>query len=917
MIHLFRRTVVYSFLCVSFEFFLFCLFFFFFFSHLFPFEVQADCFRSPTLMNSVPLHFLQRRSIGGQGRLLSDVEAGFLLRDIFELSYSIRTINRAIEKWLEIRDRVGQTFVQLLSNFGNEMQLFQMISISATHPGSLFLYRWFMDPRIVHQVFSGFLGRVSKRFEECRTEMRGKILGVLRRLVMGDRHFEASSGFFVKATGLPNLVLMGVLLILAAADLSIGQTQDCMYHLMLLFEVHEFESYARVSRHNAFLLGTLHIQALLLLKEVVSTVLFDSRMSCAISEIIFEKYRKLPAICLARDGYSYLERDHGMSTLWVQVLLDRAAYLKVKRQKTAKVLGAIAAAMIVAGWDGKKETEPVSGRKESARNGSKPDGGDSTTSPSTSSAGGPEESRSEDYTLQTKLNYVLRTPKVMDLFKLFCVQTFCDENVDCWLGIREYETLPNDQTLMRDKAQKLWQEFFVESAERPININQDVRVFLHDRIFGERVLNPYIFQEAGRSLETLMGGEILKHFFTSNLFKINVSKEELSNGLKRMHLESRSQLVPQTFSEEDSDVLVHELYKGPTPSVQLQVLRLASRLGANIFSCFVASHGLVLLKETGVLGSSECLMYADRLLTASLAVGSLIFVCNKLVPNVAKLLEYDRKMMRRIVDHAADLVSIFNDTRKKEFLPVAAQSSSSLSCAFIFEELSMLIRTRRSKDIGRIQQLLEMSSFGQHDLRLSAFVFELASGRVQRNKVKDSENLLFDEVKRLGGLLKDNSAETTDRAKLARASCEMFLLLLKSLISLNGKRAREAVVFCQSLVLASPYQDALLLVLAKFYDFVGEEDKAEEFYRAILSMEPPIANLVTFDNCYSFVFAMIRVGELTLSPPMLRACVAMIGELPHRERLAGLRRRCIRELLRIKDSNAQKKSQPENEWLVH
>jgi hypothetical protein len=89
----------------------------------------------------------------------------------------------------------------------------------------------------------------------------------------------------------------------------------------------------------------------------------------------------------------------------------------------------------------------------------------------------------DQVTLQLKLNYVLRTPKLMDLFKLFCVQTFCDENVDCWVQIEKFSSFdPKEQVELKKLAISIWEEFFLEAAERPVNITQDVRKYLKVQI---------------------------------------------------------------------------------------------------------------------------------------------------------------------------------------------------------------------------------------------------------------------------------------------------------------------------------------------------------------------------------------------------------------------------------------------------
>ena len=57
------------------------------------------------------------------------------------------------------------------------------------------------------------------------------------------------------------------------------------------------------------------------------------------------------------------------------------------------------------------------------------------------------------------------------------------------------------------------------------------------------MLNPFVFQDAQRSLEGLMSGEILKHFLTSNLFKVNIMKEEMEAGIREVHIKSKSRIT--------------------------------------------------------------------------------------------------------------------------------------------------------------------------------------------------------------------------------------------------------------------------------------------------------------------------------------------------------------------------------------
>jgi hypothetical protein len=90
----------------SFFFFFFCFLSSLFFSSslsphcgLFFSILLTDCYRNPNLSISIPVHFLQRKH-QLQGRVLSDAEAAFHLKDIFKLAYSVTTFNEGVERWL-------------------------------------------------------------------------------------------------------------------------------------------------------------------------------------------------------------------------------------------------------------------------------------------------------------------------------------------------------------------------------------------------------------------------------------------------------------------------------------------------------------------------------------------------------------------------------------------------------------------------------------------------------------------------------------------------------------------------------------------------------------------------------------------------------------------------------------------------
>jgi hypothetical protein len=154
-----------------------CFFFVFFLFFCFIFS-----FRYPALATSVPVHFLQRKASVHQGKLLSEAEACFLMKDVFELCYEVPVFNQVsffwdrkwsvfgfvfltsflkgllfgmfcmlvkkrkktpqgLQKWLELRDRVVGTMVQLLSEATSDAyaQEFAMMQTIALNPGAAFV----------------------------------------------------------------------------------------------------------------------------------------------------------------------------------------------------------------------------------------------------------------------------------------------------------------------------------------------------------------------------------------------------------------------------------------------------------------------------------------------------------------------------------------------------------------------------------------------------------------------------------------------------------------------------------------------------------------------------------------------------------------------------------------------------------
>ena len=69
-------------------------------------------------------------------------------------------------------------------------------------------------------------------------------------------------------------------------------------------------------------------------------------------------------------------------------------------------------------------------------------------------------------------------------------------------------------------------------------------------------------------------------------------------------------------------------------SLEMRLLRMASKLGKNLFTIVIFSHALPLLHQRGAVGSSECVTYAQRLLSGSLYLASLVYVTNRIVPAV-------------------------------------------------------------------------------------------------------------------------------------------------------------------------------------------------------------------------------------------------------------------------------------------
>jgi hypothetical protein len=1014
--------------------------------------LQQDCFRYPSLGISVPVHFLQRKWQGQQGRVLAEAEASFLLKEVFDLCLSVPSFNLGLQKWLEMRERVQGTLTQLHSDPNGVLQEHLMMELIGNSPGSYFLMRWFMDQRVLRQSVSGYLAKVHPSFE--RPKPNNKTANIFHRLLFGAKE---TAGFFddVAIVGSPEVVA-GLLIVLANSELSAGKTNEAIVRIGCALELLDLVSRQRqdASSRSIHLLGVQTVEALLTLQRAAGFLL-DKRIQLAAGLKAFELYVLLPkkaeeaqfvrlpaqrrknaqeaaamasaeteeeavaAGLVERYGNTGLHRyrfDYRRMVANSNSLADPREAGNNNQQSTTtsapelpRGVGgekiAIREKLMVsfeAGAKNENNNNASGSVPMAAKRGKMSLGGDgimrgATKQVSNSGNGNNafsqsvraqfmmnqqlkklspvertfwesplwirllldrgtylktemgdnesalffwlkafdaciEETTAKDdklfdmreLTLQLRLNYVLQTPKVRELFKLFCVQTYCDENLDCWTNIETFASVDAiEQNKLKEMAVEIWNEFIVEAAERPVNITADVRKFLKERIFGEKLLNPFVFQEAQRSLEALMGGEILKHFFTSNLFRVNVSREEMTSGIQDIFLESKSKIAQQTFLEEDFDFLFLDqnsetFGQQRVRGVEKRVMMTLPHMGKNIFACTVGANALTVLQEEGVFGSSESVTFANRLLACSLNLGSLLYMCSAIIPRVADLLKCDAKLRRRIYDHAASFYAAFNNINKVEL------------CANVLEEILLLRGKQRSSDLDRLLVLNRATGLG-YQLRLSALLLEAALQHLVRKpfvacqRIMVSFNILLDFA-----LGKNNAAppsnsvisisaksvsvpssKTTSRVpsavglpskvradsvfeelssqigsafsashsrsdsvfekegQMSQAFGDLFLLQLRLLIALDSIDLRAVLNACDE-VRIPPFDHLLLLELAKYYDSVGELELAHSrFQKCVISCNSAPMNQHTADAC---AYSLLRLAQMRKDSQMLNSC---------------------------------------------
>ncbi len=657
--------------------------------------LEGDCHRYPSLGVSVPVHFLQRKWQGQHGRVLTDAESMQTLTEVFDLCQSVPSFNLGLQKWLEVRERVQSTMMQIHNDTNAQVQELKMMTLIATSPGSFFLMRWFMDQRVLRHCVAHFLTKVDSRFEH--PVFSEKTTLVFERVLFGS----TTPGGFFEDNGVvcPAPMVAGLLIILANAELSGGKTNEAVVRIACAMELLEACSGTEFdgSPHTIHMIAMLQVKVLMILSRA-GAFLLDKRIQQVAGAKAFEIYLgiqkktedaqfirlptakrkpareasdaaavateeaavasglasrygdsglhryvldvnrlvmnatadedkpaqkkpsasdkslmpsdasnkpksssqsmdKIPHLSVGGNASALMVRSQFLynqqlkkldklqasiwnSVLWVRLLIERGVhYETVVGDKRMALHYWLKAMDVCCEQTSAKDTDLFDVR---------------------------------EVTLQLRLNYVLHTPKVVELFKLFCVQTYCDENIDCWRKIEQFSALDAmEQAKLKELALDIWSEFIAESAERPVNITADVRKFLKERIFGEKLLNPYVFQEAQRSLENLMSGEILKHFFTSNLFKVNVSKQEMTDGMADIFLKSKSKIHEVSFGDEDVDFVFSkavnsrkDLESGPEKNLMLMM----RKMGKNIFAATVAAHALTLLQEMGVFGAPEVML---------------------------------------------------------------------------------------------------------------------------------------------------------------------------------------------------------------------------------------------------------------------------------------------------------------------
>ena len=380
-----------------------------------------------------------------------------------------------------------------------------------------------------------------------------------------------------------------------------------------------------------------------------------------------------------------------------------------------------------------------------------------------------------------------------------------------------------------------------------MNITNDTRQYLQARIFAEKMLNPFVFQEAQQSLEGLMGGEILKHFITSNLFRVNVSKEEMDMGIREVHNRTKAHIEEQSFVDEELDFLVAAEANLGSKSVESTFLQATSRLGKNMFTCTIVAQALPILQEQGAIGSAECLVFGNRLLASSLYLASLVFMCNKIVPAVAQLLKYDPKLQKRIFLHAASLFPVFNANLNKP-------------CPFVYEEFVLLANRKKKKKMERLKQLVRMTGPG-NQLKSASLLFDSALLNLHRPMVAEKQimgaflllsDFLILEPRR--GLLAPSSLNSN-------SFCNLFLLIFRSIIALKGLLVKEAVNRCESVFIA-PCNSYVAFECAKYYDFHGDSAGALRNYQRVLKYACENVQ-VTRSACLVHATALVRILELT------------------------------------------------------